>query len=376
MKEYPLVLHDYFFFPDGGGRVAMALARAFHARLWTGHLDRASFPEAYFGDLLPLSLQAYDTAPPWLKISKIARMWHAFSHFPSQNPLWTIFSGSLSLLAHKQIAGPKILYCHTPPRLLYDQRDFYFRQTAFLNRPAMMVLIYLYQKVYEDAVRAMDIIIANSENVQKRIKQYLSADSVVVYPPCDTTAFGWLGQEDYYLSTARPDLLKRVDVIVKAFLKMPDKKLVVVSGGSELGRIRNMAQNALNINILGWVDEKRLAQLTGKCIATIYIPKDEDFGMSPVESMAAGKPVIGVTEGGLLETVVDGETGILINAFPSLEDVIQAVRQMTPERAKEMRRVCEKRALRFRTEVFVEKMNKIMVSFNKNIGQNIGVTHS
>ena len=85
--------------------------------------------------------------------------------------------------------------------------------------------------------------------------------------------------------------------------------------------------------------------------------------MSPVESMAAGKPVIGVAEGGMLETVKDGETGILINAFPSFEDVIQAVRQMTPERAKEMRRVCEKRALRFRTEVFVEKMNKIMVSF-------------
>jgi len=258
----------------------------------------------------------------------------AFSHFPSQNPPWTIFSGSLSLLAHKQIAGPKILYCHTPPRLLYDQRDFYFSQTAFLNRPAMMVLMYLYQKVYEDAVRAMDIIIANSENVQKRIKQYLSADSVVVYPPCDTTGFEWLGQEDYYLSTARPDLLKRVDVIVKAFLKMPDKKLVVVSGGSELGRIRKLAQDALNIKILGWVDEKRLAQLTGKCIATIYIPKDEDFGMSPVESMAAGKPVIGVAEGGLLETVKEGEPGILINVSQFYEVVIQAVMKMTPAREK------------------------------------------
>ena len=367
MKSCPLVLHDSFSFPGGGEKVVMTLARAFSARIWTGHLDKAVFPDAYFGDLLPVSLQAYDTSPVWLKISKIAQMWYAFSHFfspnSSQNPPWTIFSGSLSLLAHKQIAGPKILYCHTPPRLLYDQRDFYLSQTAFLNRPAMMVLMYLYQKVYEDAVQAMDIIIANSENVQKRIKQYLSADSVVVYPPCDTTGFGWLGQEDYYLSTARPDLLKRVDVIVKAFLKMSDKKLVVVSGGSELGRIRKLAQDALNIKILGWVDEKRLAQLTGKCIATIYIPKDEDFGMSPVESMAAGKPVIGVAEGGLLETVKDGETGILINAFPSYEDVIQAVLKMTPAHAKKMHTACENRASKFRTEVFVEKMNNIMRSF-------------
>ncbi|MBT4288161.1 MAG: glycosyltransferase, partial [Deltaproteobacteria bacterium] len=227
-------------------------------------------------------------------------------------------------------------------------------------RPAMMELMYFYQKVYEDAVRSMDIIIANSVNVQKRIKQYLSADSVVVYPPCDTAGFRWLGQGDYYLSTARPDLLKRVDVIVRAFLKMPDKKLVVVSGGSELERIRNMAKNAQNIKILGWVDESRLVQLTGKCIATIYIPEDEDFGMSPVESMAAGKPVIGVAEGGLLETVKDGETGILIKAFPSYEDVIQAVIQMTPESAKTMRMDCEKRALRFRTQVFVEKIDSIV----------------
>ena len=360
MKSCPLVLHDAFSFPGGGEKVVMTLARAFSARLWTGHLDKYPFPDAYFEDLLPLSRQAYDTGPAWLRFSKIAQMWHAFSHFPSQHPPWTIFSGSLSLLAHKQIAGPKILYCHTPSRLLYDLRDFYFSQTTFLKRPAMMVLMYFYQKVYEDAVRSMDIIIANSVNVQKRIKQYLSADSVVVYPPCDTAGFRWLGQGDYYLSTARPDLLKRVDVIVRAFLKMPDKKLVVVSGGSELERIRNMAKNAQNIKILGWVDESRLVQLTGKCIATIYIPEDEDFGMSPVESMAAGKPVIGVAEGGLLETVKDGETGILIKAFPSYEDVIQAVIQMTPESAKTMRMDCEKRALRFRTQVFVEKIDSIV----------------
>jgi glycosyltransferase involved in cell wall biosynthesis len=364
MKESPLILHDAFSFPGGGEKVAMILARAFHAMLWTGHLDKTPFPESYFGNLQPLSLQAYDTAPSWLKKTKIGQMWYGFSHLSSPNPRWTIFSGSLSLLAHKQIAGPKVLYCHTPPRLLYDQRDFYIGQTPFINRPAMMGLIYFYKRVYEEAFRAMDLIIANSENVQKRIKQYLSLDSVVVYPPCDTTGFRWLGQEDYYLSTARPDLLKRVDVIVEAFLKMPDKKLVVVSGGSELERIRNMAQNAQNINILGWVDGERLAQLTGKCIATIYIPKDEDFGMSPVESMAAGKPVIGVSEGGMLETVKDGETGILIKPFSEPEDVIQAVRQMTQERAKGMRRDCETRALGFGTEVFVEKMNKIMLPFN------------
>ena len=338
------------------------MAKAFNAQLWAGEYDKNAFPKGYFGELSPLSLKAYIDAPLWLKFTKTGQMWHAFSRFPGQSFPWVIFSGSLSLLAHKRIDGPKILYCHTPPRLLYDQKDFYFSEMSPFKRPAMKLLISIYQKVYEDAVRDMDIIIANSGNVQKRIKRYLARDSDVVYPPCDTTGFKWLGQENYYLSTARPDILKRVDVIVRAFLKMPDKNLVVISGGSELKRIRKMAETASNITVFGWVDQPQLMQLTGRCIATIYIPRDEDFGMSPVESMSAGKPVIGVAEGGMLETVKDGETGILIKTpgEPDPEDVINAVTQMTTHAAVEMRNECEARASVFGIEPFIEKMTGIL----------------
>ena len=132
-NSHSLVLHDAFPFPDGGGKVAMVLAKTFHAKLWTGHLNSSCFPDTYFKDIIPLSLQAYDTSPFWLRFSKTCQMMHSFSHFPLQNPCSTIFSGSLSLLAYKRITGPKILYCHTPPRLLYDQRNFYIRQTAFIR---------------------------------------------------------------------------------------------------------------------------------------------------------------------------------------------------------------------------------------------------
>ncbi|MEA1867848.1 MAG: glycosyltransferase, partial [Thermodesulfobacteriota bacterium] len=171
--------------------------------------------------------------------------------------------------------------------------------------------------------------------------------------------FNWLGQEDFYLSTARLDPLKRVDIVVKAFLDMPEKKLKVVSGGPDMPKIKKLAQGAKNIQVLGWADEKMLVELVGRCIATIYIPRDEDFGMAPIESMAAGKPVIGVAEGGLLETVVDGETGILIKADPSPEDVIQAVPNMPPERSKDMRKACERRAKLFDKDVFVNRMREV-----------------
>jgi glycosyltransferase involved in cell wall biosynthesis len=177
------------------------------------------------------------------------------------------------------------------------------------------------------------------------------------------------------------DPLKRVELIVRAFKKMPDKRLVVVSGGSDLPKIKKIGDDASNIHVLGWVDEATLEDLMGRCIGTIYIPRDEDFGISPVESMAAGKPVIGVQEGGVIETVGDADMmsqgartvhgspeerlrvtncGILIASEPQEEDIMDAVKWLTPERARQMRASCERKARRFGKDVFVENMMKII----------------
>ena len=360
MNQLPLILHDFFAFPGGGEKAVVTLSEAFQARLLTSHLDTESFPENYFDGHIPQSLYAYERFPWCLKFSKTLPLWWAFAHMPKTIVPWTVFSGSISLLGHKRIISRKILYCYTPPRLVYDQRAFYLKQTKPTCRPALFLFMYFYGKAYEQAVRNMDIIVVISRNIQARFKKYLGQTPTVVYPPCETAKFTWIDQEDYYLSTARADVFKRVEVIVRAFLRMPDKKLVVVSGGPELSEIKRLAQHASNIHILGWVEDRELRELMGRCIATIYIPKDEDFGISPVESMAAGKPVIGVAEGGLLETVVDGETGILINADPTPEDVIEAVRKMTLGLAKDMRKACEERAWQFRTEVFIQKMREIL----------------
>ena len=206
----------------------------------------------------------------------------------------------------------------------------------------------------------MDVIIANSVNIQKRIKHYLKKDSIVIHPPCDTKSFRWLGQEDYYFSCARLDSLKRVDIVVKAFNQMPDKRLVIVSTGPESGRLKKMAEGCENIIFTGPVDDSQLKDLLGKSIASIYIPRDEDFGMSPVESLAAGKPVLGVAEGGLIETLVHGTTGILIPANPSPKELIDAVHELNPKRALGMRRDCEQRAGQFDQKIFLEKMRQLI----------------
>ncbi|MBT8764373.1 glycosyltransferase [Desulfohalobiaceae bacterium Ax17] len=358
-----LVIHDNFKFPGGGERVAVTLARGFRAELWSASVQSENFPKSYFDGLEPKSLSLLDRIPFRVLPSDILQDWLLFAHFPKKKAKLTFFSGFLSPLAHKRIIGPKILYCHSPPRILYDKRNFYLEQCSMLKKPIWLSLLFLYKKAYERAIKDMDCVLANSQNVANRLRKYLNMQVQVVYPPCETKKFKHLGYGDYYLSTGRLDQLKRVDLIVKAFLKMRDKKLVVVSGGPYFKRIKQMANNADNITFLGWVGEKKLRSLIGNCIATIYIPMDEDFGISPVESMAAGKPVLGVKEGGILETVVDGKTGILLPPNPGIEDIIKGVKSLTPGLAAEMRSSCEERAELFSIDCFVKRVKAIAGKF-------------
>ncbi|MFO7601339.1 MAG: glycosyltransferase [Candidatus Desulfacyla sp.] len=381
-----IVLHDFFNTPDGGGGVAVMLAKAFHADLVTGHLDERAFSQGYFDGATPKSLDAYHTSPRWLRFSQIFQLWWAFAHFPNVAGLWAIFSGSFSPLAYRKIAGRKIFYCLTPPRLLYDQRNFMVRQVPVWQRPLLRCVMFLYRLAYERAVRHMDMIVTISETVRERTIRYLGHDSLVVYPPCETVRFRWLEAGGFYLSTARVDPLKRVELIVNAFKAMPGKRLVVVSGGSDLPRVKGIAEGSPNIEVLGWVNDETLCDLMGRCIATIYVPRHEDFGISPVESMAAGKPVIGVQEGALFETVGEGrgagsrgerkwvgdrraeagremmitDCGVLVAKDPGIKDIVEAVEWMTPERAFGMRRACEARARRFDTNVFLQKMRDVI----------------
>ncbi|MBW1679495.1 MAG: glycosyltransferase [Deltaproteobacteria bacterium] len=360
MDKRLIILHDYFESAEGGGRVSLMLAHELQADLGYGFKinNHPYFRDSSFSGK-QYEVCSFTKLPIW-KQFKLIRAFQNKTSFLKDYTL-RVYSGFYSpFAAITNTEGRNILYCHTPPRFIYDQRDFYLSLIPIWQRPILPSFIRYFRHGYETAVNRMDTIIANSKNVQSRIKKYLGQDSRVIYPPCETDNFTWLGQDDYYLSTARIDPLKRVAVIVKAFLHMPDKKLIVTSGGSELARLKRMAQGADNIIFTGWVGENDFRKLIGKAIATIYIPRDEDFGMSPLESMAAGKPVIGVAEGGLLESVVDNETGIFIKANPSYEDVIQAIRELNPQRTKEMRGACERRAQEFRKEVFVEKMKRII----------------
>jgi glycosyltransferase involved in cell wall biosynthesis len=353
-----IVLHDYFDIKGGGEKLILTLVKSLNSDLCFGFKGEVTYSFEDFQSNQLIDLNAYSNKLGWrsIKLLSTFKKKTAFIHKYDT----VIYSGLSSIIAvHNHPNDKNILYCHTIPRFVYDLKDYYLSKASWWKKPLLQLLINYVKLRYERAIEEMDVIIANSDNVKRRIKKYLNRDAIVIYPPVKVDNYKWIKQGDYYLSTARVESYKRVELVVRAFIKMPDKKLIVASGGGDLERLQNLATDYSNISFTGWCDDEQWQQLIGKAIATIYIPIDEDFGMSPVESMAAGKPVIGVAEGGLLETVVHGETGVLIQDV-SVDALVEAVFVMSKDKALTMRAACEKRARLFRTQVFLEKMRKLI----------------
>lgn len=352
------VVYDYLLCRGGAERLTVELARGLEADLWSAFRDHKTVPDKWLEGVVRRELGGEVHHPAW----RALRAAYAFEHAGDvlQPYDWVIFGGSYAPLAvTSRRHGGNIYYCHTPPRFIYDLRDWYLNSMPWWQRPLLRGLIGHLQPRYETAVGRMDRVVANSECVRWRLREHLGVEAEVVHPPCDVERWRWLGEGEFYLSTARLEPYKRVECIVEAFLHMPDRRLVVASGGSEEGRLRRLADGAPNIEFVGWLDDAALADLLGRAVATLYLPREEDFGMSPVESMAAGKPVIGVAEGGMLETVIDGETGRLLPEV-GVEAVVEAVEWMTPRRAVAMREACERRAARFSQTRFIERMGALI----------------
>jgi len=353
-----LVLHDAFAFKGGGERLVQILCRELETDLAFGYHNNNSFGlEELSGRLIDLASSS--KLPLWRTLKRFNSFYKNTKFLSEYKNI--IYSGQNSPLAvSNHPIGKNIYYCFTPPRSIYDLNEVYLASLPPLRRLTQNLYNSFFQPLYERAIHQMDVIVADSKNVQSRISKFMGLKSIVIYPPCDTEKFSWIGQGGYYLSTARLMPYKRIDLIIKAFTKLPEKRLVIASTGPDESHLKQLAQGLKNIKFVGDISDQELQQLLGNAIATIYIPKDEDFGMSPVESMAAGKPVIGSGEGGLLETIIHGETGWLLSSNPHHDELIQGIIEINPKQAALMRESCEKRAMSFCTKVFIEKIREVI----------------
>jgi glycosyltransferase involved in cell wall biosynthesis len=217
-----------------------------------------------------------------------------------------------------------ICYCHTPTRYLWSDTHQYIQElkyNKYFKKTISLVLNYvrIWDKLAADRV---DKFIANSNFIARRIKKYYRRDAIVIYPPVEVekyTIADNLG--DYFLIGCRLAPYKRVDIAIDAF-KKSGRKLKIFGDGVDLPRLKNLAKGFDNIEFLGRVSEEEKIDLFQHCQAFIH-PQEEDFGITPVEAMAAGRPVIAYRQGGALETVIEGKTGLFFNkqTADSLQEV-------------------------------------------------------
>ncbi|NCD00854.1 glycosyltransferase family 4 protein [bacterium] len=220
-----------------------------------------------------------------------------------------------------------ICYCHTPTRYLWSDTHQYINElkyNKYIKKIISLTLTRLRQWD-KNAADRVDYFIANSKTVQKRIKKYYRRDSKVIYPPVEINRFYISNNtKDYFLIGCRLAPYKRVDLVIETFKKLGEGyKLKIFGDGVDKKRLEKIAKDAKNIEFLGRVTNKEKADLYSKAKAFIN-PQEEDFGITPVESMASGRPVIAYRKGGATETVLEGITGIFFKeqTVESLEKVV------------------------------------------------------
>ena len=210
-----------------------------------------------------------------------------------------------------------ICYCHTPTRYLWSDTHQYInelRYNKWFKKIISLVLTRL--RLWDLAASArVDSFIANSETVRRRIAKYYRRDSDIIYPPVETERFQIADisrqkpEERYFLAGCRLAPYKRIDLVIEAFRQLGDGyRLKIFGDGVDLPRLQKIAAGLTNVEFVGRVSEEEQAELYSRAQAFIN-PQEEDFGITVVEAMASGRPVIAFAKGGAVETVSEGKTG-------------------------------------------------------------------
>jgi len=249
-----------------------------------------------------------------------------------------------------------LCYCHSPMRYAWDYTHEYTQHmSGFMRWVTADILSDIRLWDYRSSSRPHKIV-ANSKHVQKRIAKYWRRESEVIYPPVSVKAFTpTADHEDYFLIVSALTPFKRIDLAVQAFNKV-GRKLVIIGDGAQRKLLESMAKP--NIEFLGRKPDETVREYMQNCRALIF-PGEEDSGITPVEAMAAGKPVLAYGMGGVLESVEAGKSGEFFDQ-PTEHSLLEGLtRLMVNEKHYDYRQI-RKIAERFDESVFEEKIRKAL----------------
>jgi len=261
-----------------------------------------------------------------------------------------VISTSSTVGHHLSVPKKTIFLCylHNVNRHIYQQKYLW----------PLSYLISKYKQKDEIYAKNPDYFFCNSKTVQERIKNNYKRKAKVIYPGIDTSFFvpsKNISKEKYFLIVSRLVSHKKIDIAIKACHQL-NKKLYIVGTGrdkNKLNKLINSLKNK-NVKLLGQIDNNKLLNLYQGCLALIC-PQLEDFGLTPIEAQACGKPIIAYNKGGLTETIINGKTGIFFN-HQTVEDLISAIEIFNPTNFS--KKLCRQNANRFSNQSFMLNFKK------------------
>ena len=355
------LVHDSLVQYGGAEKTLKALSEAFpDAPIYTSIYNKEVFHGVFTADKIHTT--ELQNKPKWLKKRYKWLLPFLPSAFESLD-----FSGfdvviSSSSSFAKGIVTPldtiHINYCHTPTRFLWDSTHSYFKdqKLSFLVKFIARAILHWTRVWDKAAADRVDYFIANSKNVSQRIQKYYRRDSTIINPPVEIENMKVKeAHADFFLIVSRLEKYKNVEIAIKAFNQIPSRKLIIIGEGNEKARLEKLAGK--NIQFLGHKNDQVVQDYYQNCQAFIATARDEDFGITPVEAMGAGKPVLAIREGGFMETIIENETGIFYEEHEPkslLEGLVKLMEKTwDPQKIRE-------HAEKFDTKVFQEKIKKFV----------------
>lgn len=257
----------------------------------------------------------------------------------------------------------EVCYCHTPPRWLYGYKTSIELQKYWPVRIYAKIVGKFMKKYDYKMAQRVNYFIANSKNVAQRIKNFYRRDSTVIYPPVEIEQIPRVKKENLYLIISRIVGGKGIDLAVKTAVKLGIKLKVVGSPAGYYTEYKNLQKISKNkVEFLGHVDDKEIAKLYAQAKAFLVLSTDEDFGITPVEAMSAGTPVIAFRGGGYLESVVENKTGVFFNE-PTTESLSEAIKKF--ERMKFNPEDCKQQAKKFNKDRFKKEILEFVNKYIK-----------